>query len=294
MSVVSAPCFPGFERPITRPCWSDAWRGTAAPASVLPASSGCQPAKRCADLRKRRSSMSESRQVIGRTRRSSCTDRGCDETTLCGRWTRAGVRHRPANSTPFLRSAPGQECPGWRTCAGPISGPVIRDARTQTDLRTALSPYAVPIRTANSRRRSTRRTHDRRPAARPLGRARRRRHCHLRWTPRGNRRHARRDRHRPDLGIRKYEARGGGVGHRRLADPWRRLGPLRTGALIRRLALSLQRGQSGTLAVWRIVSSMSAPPCSTISMYSRPQVIRPSSRRPKMTTPRSLKSDPSA
>ncbi len=88
--------------------------------------------------------MSESRQVIGRTRRSSCTDRGCDETPLCGRWTRAGVRHRPPSSTPFLRSAPGQACPGWRTCAGPVTGPVIRDARTQTDLRTALSPYAVP------------------------------------------------------------------------------------------------------------------------------------------------------
>lgn len=125
--------------------WSASWHGLAAPSWVLPAPSGCRPAKRCADLRRRRSSMSESRQVIGRTRRSSCTDRGCDETPLCGRWTRAGVRHRPANSTPFLRSAPGQECPGWRTCAGPVSGPVIRDARTQTDLRTALSPYAVPL-----------------------------------------------------------------------------------------------------------------------------------------------------
>jgi hypothetical protein len=88
--------------------------------------------------------MSESRQVIGRTRRSSCTDRGCDETPLCGRWTRAGVRHRPASSRPILSPATS---PRRRR---PISAGL--DRRTGTRQRSPSSrPLSSPRRCGSPR-----------------------------------------------------------------------------------------------------------------------------------------------
>src|SRR3954453_10322893 len=66
--------YPYDEHLIRNLCWWEPWPGWAGPASARPASSGCTPAKRRAELGRRRSPMSDVKQVIGRTRpRSECS-----------------------------------------------------------------------------------------------------------------------------------------------------------------------------------------------------------------------------
>src|SRR3954447_19669288 len=72
--------YPFDEYRIRHLCWSEPWPGWAARASARPASSGCTPAKRRPELRKRRSPTSENGQVVGRTRRPLG---GCAAVTKC-------------------------------------------------------------------------------------------------------------------------------------------------------------------------------------------------------------------